>query len=79
MHIVIYKLNLANVHAQGAMPSPVCALIGCTIFYCMYFSPSSYHILDHNCNTFSNEITKFLTGRSIPQKIVSLPSDVMNT
>ncbi|XP_013408514.1 uncharacterized protein LOC106172383 isoform X2 [Lingula anatina] len=38
-----------------------------------------YHLLDHNCNTFSNEIAQFLTGNSIPSKITSLPADVLST
>lgn len=38
-----------------------------------------YHLFEHNCNTFSNEIAQFLTGRKIPKHIQDLPNDVMNT
>ncbi|OWA54251.1 putative Desumoylating isopeptidase 1 [Hypsibius exemplaris] len=30
------------------------------------FKGSRYHLLDHNCNNFSNEMAQFLTGKSIP-------------
>ncbi|KAK7484658.1 hypothetical protein BaRGS_00024066 [Batillaria attramentaria] len=43
------------------------------------FKPEAYHLFDHNCNTFSNEVAQFLTGKSIPSHITSLPQDVMNT
>ena len=36
-------------------------------------------MFDHNCNTFSNEVAQFLTGKSIPSYILNLPSDVANT
>ncbi|XP_065838160.1 uncharacterized protein [Oscarella lobularis] len=43
------------------------------------FSPSSYHLLEHNCNNFSAEIVQFLTGNPIPQHITNLPQEVMST
>jgi len=43
------------------------------------FAGHKYHLLDHNCNTFSNEVALFLTGNAIPDKITNLPSEVMNT
>uniref|UniRef100_A0A915HSH9 PPPDE domain-containing protein n=1 Tax=Romanomermis culicivorax TaxID=13658 RepID=A0A915HSH9_ROMCU len=43
------------------------------------FRPEAYHVVDHNCNTFSNEIAQFLTGRTIPSKIRNLSSDIMST
>ena len=41
--------------------------------------PEQYHLFDHNCNTFSNEVAQFLTGQSIPAYILNLPHDVANT
>ncbi|KAK1793928.1 hypothetical protein P4O66_010846 [Electrophorus voltai] len=38
-----------------------------------------YHLFEHNCNTFSNELAQFLTGRKIPSYITDLPSDVLST
>ncbi|KAL8616911.1 hypothetical protein ACOMHN_041830 [Nucella lapillus] len=43
------------------------------------FGPGKYHLLDHNCNTFSNEVAQFLTGNGIPSHITSLPQEVLNT
>jgi len=44
-----------------------------------HFRPEKYHLFEHNCNTFSNEIAQFLTGRSIPSYILDLPNDVATT
>ncbi|XP_028413135.1 uncharacterized protein LOC114535989 [Dendronephthya gigantea] len=43
------------------------------------FRPECYNLFEHNCNTFSNEATQFLTGRTIPKYIQELPKDVLNT
>ncbi|KAK7113806.1 desumoylating isopeptidase 1-like [Littorina saxatilis] len=43
------------------------------------YKPDKYHLLDHNCNTFSNEAAEFLTGKGIPSHITSLPADVLST
>jgi hypothetical protein len=33
------------------------------------YTMEKYHLLYHNCNTFSNEVAQFLTGQSIPSHI----------
>ncbi|KAI7867361.1 PPPDE putative peptidase domain-containing protein [Spinellus fusiger] len=38
-----------------------------------------YHLLDFNCNTFSNDLCQFLTGKTIPKHITDLPNEIMNT
>ncbi|KAL5018987.1 hypothetical protein ScPMuIL_004709 [Solemya velum] len=43
------------------------------------FRPSCYHLLDHNCNTFSSEVSRFLTGKDIPPYITGLPAEVLST
>uniref|UniRef100_A0A2D4H0I4 palmitoyl-protein hydrolase n=2 Tax=Micrurus TaxID=8634 RepID=A0A2D4H0I4_MICCO len=43
------------------------------------FRGDSYNLFDHNCNTFSNEVAQFLTGRKIPSYITDLPSEVLAT
>lgn len=43
------------------------------------FTAEKYHLLDFNCNTFSNECIAFLTGGSIPDYIKSLPMDFLST
>ncbi|KAL3314479.1 Desumoylating isopeptidase 1, partial [Cichlidogyrus casuarinus] len=43
------------------------------------YRPITYHLFDHNCNTFSNEFCQLLCGRSIPSHITSLPQEVSKT
>lgn len=43
------------------------------------FRPDKYNLFDHNCNTFSNEVAQFLTGKKIPSHILDLPAEVANT
>ncbi|XP_060522161.1 uncharacterized protein LOC132699459 isoform X2 [Cylas formicarius] len=42
------------------------------------YSPSSYNLLHHNCNNFSEDIAQFLCGSSIPKDILDLPNEVLN-
>lgn len=44
----------------------------------MYRS-EAYNIFENNCNTFSNEVAQFLTGRKIPSYITDLPSEILST
>ncbi|KAJ3607499.1 hypothetical protein NHX12_024550 [Muraenolepis orangiensis] len=39
----------------------------------------AYHLFEHNCNSFSDEVAQFLTGSKIPEYITSLPSEVLST
>lgn len=39
----------------------------------------TYNLFDHNCNTFSNEVAQFLTGKKIPSHITDLPAEVLST
>ncbi|XP_030631197.1 desumoylating isopeptidase 1b [Chanos chanos] len=43
------------------------------------YRADSYNLFEHNCNTFSNELAQFLTGRKIPSYITDLPSEVLAT
>ncbi|XP_018495230.1 uncharacterized protein LOC100899700 [Galendromus occidentalis] len=43
------------------------------------FHGLKYDLFKHNCNTFSHEVAQFLTGRGIPDEILSLPDEVLNT
>ncbi|XP_031571361.1 uncharacterized protein LOC116305562 [Actinia tenebrosa] len=43
------------------------------------FRADKYHLFEHNCNKFSNEVTMFLTGRKIPKHIHDLPNDILNS
>ena len=41
--------------------------------------PDKYHLLDNNCNSFTNEVSQFLTGNPIPSYITGLPAEIMET
>ncbi|KAK0540295.1 hypothetical protein OC835_000746 [Tilletia horrida] len=43
------------------------------------YTAATYHLLNFNCNTFSNEVSELLTGNPIPEKIRSLPQDFLAT
>lgn len=49
------------------------------IYFSFTCSPDKYHLLDNNCNSFSNEVAEFLTGNPIPSYITNLPAEVMET
>ena len=43
------------------------------------FNVNSYHILNNNCNHFTNEIAFFLTGKNIPDSILTQHKELNNT
>jgi hypothetical protein len=43
------------------------------------YLPETYSLLTHNCNNFSNEVAQFLVGATIPDYILQLPNEVMNS
>ncbi|XP_051120860.1 uncharacterized protein LOC127244394 isoform X2 [Andrographis paniculata] len=43
------------------------------------YTTETYSLLSHNCNNFSSEVAQFLASASIPDYILSLPTDVLNT
>ncbi|KAL7334864.1 hypothetical protein PS15p_200430 [Mucor circinelloides] len=43
------------------------------------YTAEKYHLLDFNCNTFSNDLCQFLCGKTIPSHISNLPSEFLNT
>ncbi|XP_074583996.1 uncharacterized protein LOC141840016 [Curcuma longa] len=43
------------------------------------FTAETYNLLTHNCNNFSNEVAQFLVGATIPDYILQLPTEVMNS
>ncbi|KAG0143405.1 hypothetical protein CROQUDRAFT_661306 [Cronartium quercuum f. sp. fusiforme G11] len=43
------------------------------------WTAEAYHLLERNCNNFSNEVAGFLTGASVPQEILDLPKDFLAT
>ncbi|KAI0631986.1 PPPDE putative peptidase domain-containing protein [Trametes polyzona] len=44
-----------------------------------HYTADKYHLLDFNCNSFTNDCIGFLTGGSIPAWIKDLPSDFLST
>lgn len=43
------------------------------------YTAESYNLLTHNCNNFSNEVSQFLVGKGIPDYILQLPNEVLNS
>ncbi|KAK8157330.1 PPPDE putative peptidase domain-containing protein [Phyllosticta citrichinensis] len=43
------------------------------------YTPETYDLFAHNCNNFSNDFAMFLVGKGIPDKITSLPEQVLQT
>ena len=43
------------------------------------YGVGKYHLLEHNCNTFSNAASNFLLGIDIPAEITALPEDFLRT
>eukprot|EP00466_Bigelowiella_natans_P015607 jgi/Bigna1/67579/fgenesh1_pg.4_\ len=43
------------------------------------WTADKYHLLQHNCNNFSDTVCKFLLGKPIPSFITGLPSQVLST
>lgn len=65
---------------------PLYTLLGLSVFslnFCLCLllvhSRDKYNLFEHNCNTFSNEVAQFLTGKKIPSYITDLPSEVLST
>ncbi|KAG1797769.1 PPPDE putative peptidase domain-containing protein [Suillus plorans] len=44
-----------------------------------HYTADKYHLLDFNCNSFTNDCLGFLTGGSLPPYIKDLPSDFLST
>ncbi|KAG2145882.1 PPPDE putative peptidase domain-containing protein [Suillus clintonianus] len=44
-----------------------------------HYTADKYHLLDFNCNSFTNDCLGFLTGSSLPSYIKDLPSDFLST
>ena len=49
------------------------------LYFTRYLRIGTYNLLEHNCNNFSNEIAKILVGKGIPQHIIDLPKEILNT
>eukprot|EP01132_Coremiostelium_polycephalum_P002376 gene2376-2938_t len=43
------------------------------------FSMNKYHLIENNCNHFTNECSQFLLGTSIPSYISGLPTEFINS
>lgn len=43
------------------------------------YTLNTYDIFRHNCNHFTNECCQFLLGKGIPEDILNLSEDVLNT
>lgn len=43
------------------------------------YTAERYHLLDFNCNNFTQDVVSFLTGNSIPSDISDLPKEFLST
>jgi thiol-disulfide isomerase/thioredoxin len=43
------------------------------------WTADKYHLLDNNCNSFTDEVCQFLVGSGIPKHITGLPTEFLNT
>jgi len=43
------------------------------------YTIETYHLLENNCNNFTQEVCQFLTGGSIPSEILNLPTEALNS
>lgn len=43
------------------------------------YGNTQYHLLNNNCNHFTNDLCMFLVGKEIPSNIKSLPSEFLQT
>ncbi|XP_076221171.1 uncharacterized protein LOC116433012 isoform X1 [Nomia melanderi] len=43
------------------------------------FAPGTYNLLKHNCNCFTEEVSNFLAGKSIPKYILDLPEEILQS
>ncbi|CAK9290195.1 unnamed protein product [Gordionus sp. m RMFG-2023] len=43
------------------------------------YKGDEYDLFHHNCNTFTDEVSRFLTGRSIPSRITEVPNQVLSS
>ncbi|XP_076277032.1 uncharacterized protein LOC143207451 isoform X2 [Lasioglossum baleicum] len=41
------------------------------------FTPGTYNLFKHNCNCFTEEVSNFLAGKSIPKYILDLPEEIL--
>ncbi|KAF9525052.1 PPPDE putative peptidase domain-containing protein [Crepidotus variabilis] len=44
-----------------------------------HYTADKYHLLDFNCNSFTDDCIGFLTGNSIPSFVKDLPTDFLST
>ncbi|KAJ5347554.1 Uncharacterized protein MYU51_003777 [Penicillium brevicompactum] len=43
------------------------------------YTPESYDLFLHNCNNFTQDLSMFLVGKSIPERIINLPREFLQT
>merc|ERR1711959_677828 len=43
------------------------------------YNHESYDVINHNCNCFSDEMLRFLIGRGLPDEIMKMPQEILET
>ena len=39
------------------------------------FTVTTYDVFSHNCNNFSDEVARFLTGQAVPERILNMANE----
>jgi hypothetical protein len=43
------------------------------------YTAEKYHVIDHNCNNFTDDACEFLTGKPIPKRVLNQAKDLLET
>ena len=43
------------------------------------FTVTTYDVFSHNCNNFSDEVARFLTGQAVPERILNMANEALST
>lgn len=43
------------------------------------YTAEKYHLIDHNCNNFTDEACEFLTGKPIPKRVLNQAKELLQT
>ena len=43
------------------------------------FTVTTYDVFSHNCNNFSDELARFLTGQAVPERILNMANEALST
>mmetsp|Transcript_53554 Transcript_53554/g.120741 ORF Transcript_53554/g.120741 Transcript_53554/m.120741 type:complete len:476 (+) Transcript_53554:31-1458(+) len=74
-----YKPELKTVHVGYTLATPAEFRNWLAKEIAPKYRRDNYDVLQHNCNSFSEEAVRFLTGSSIPETVSKMPEMAMQT